>query len=112
MPSDQTKEKPAPPRPEVVRDTVRALAQDTANISWRKHAQDRMIERDITDWMAREVLQKGYVKGTVEPGNDADEWKVKLVEQMKGTGREVGVVVSVVGRAKLRVITVEWEDVR
>jgi Domain of unknown function (DUF4258) len=113
MPSDQTQPAaPAPPpRPEVVRDAIRALAKDTANIQWRKHAQERMAERDITDRMALEVLRKGYVKGDVERGQDADEWVVKLVEQMKGR-REVGVVVSVVGGTKLRVITVEWEDLR
>jgi hypothetical protein len=61
---------PAPPRPEVVRDAVRALAQDTANIRWRKHAQDRMIERDITDQMALEVMRKGYVKGVIEAGKN------------------------------------------
>jgi hypothetical protein len=116
MPSDQTKGKPAalplPPRPEVVRDAVRALAQDTANIQWRKHATlERMPERDITDKMALEVIRKGYVKGAVEPGRQADEWVIKLALEMRN-GRQVGVVVSVVGRAKLRVITVEWEDVR
>jgi hypothetical protein len=51
---------PAPnmrPRPEVVRDTVRALAQDTSNIQWRNHAAlERMPERDITDRMALEVI--------------------------------------------------------
>jgi hypothetical protein len=51
------------------------------------------------------------VKGVVEPGRQADEWVVKLALEMRN-GREVGVVVSVVGGAKLRVITVEWEDVR
>lgn|SRR5262249_2244813 len=112
MASDRTSVKPPPPpRPELVGDAVRALAQDTANIQWRKHAQDRMVERDITDRMALEVMRKGYVKGVVEPGERADEWKVKLAMEMRGR-REVGVVVSVVGRTKLRVITVEWEDLR
>jgi hypothetical protein len=113
MPSDQTKAMPArPPRPEVMRDAARELAQDTANIQWRYHATlERMPERDITDLMALEVIRKGYVKGVVEPGKDADEWKVKLALEMRN-GREVGVVVSVVGGTKLRVITVEWEDFR
>jgi hypothetical protein len=110
MPSDQPRS--APPRPEVVRDTVRALAQNTANIQWRKHAAlERLPERDITDRMALEVIRKGYVKGEVEPGRRADEWVIKLALEMKN-GREVGVIVSLVGRVKLHVITVEWEDVR
>jgi hypothetical protein len=113
MPDDQPKGKPAAaPRPEVVRDKARALAQDTANIQWRSHATlERMPERDITDRMALEVIRKGYVKGIVEPGRRADEWVIKLALEMRN-GREVGVVVSVVGGVKLRVITVEWEDVR
>jgi len=111
MPSEPAKPM-LPPRPEVVWDTARELAQDTANIQWRKHAAlDRMPKRDITDRMALEVIRKGYVKGVVEPGRQADEWVVKLALEMRN-GREVGVVVSVVGRVKLRVITVEWEDVR
>ena len=112
MPSDQTNLAPsAPPRPEVVRDAVRALAQDTTNIRWRKHAQDRMIERDITDQIALEVMRKGYVKGAIEAGKNPDEWVVKLVDQIKGQ-REVGVVVVVAGWTKLHVKTVEWEDLR
>jgi hypothetical protein len=117
MPSEPAKPstpaKPVlPPRPEVVRDTARALAQDTANIQWRKHATlERMPERDITDRMALEVLRTGYVKGVVEQGRQPDEWVVKLALEMRN-GREVGVVVSVVGGVQLRVITVEWEDVR
>ena len=113
MPSDRASERvpPPPPRPEVVRDSIRALARDSVNIQWRKHAQDRMVERDITDQMALGVIRTGYVKGEVEPGEQADEWVVKLVLEMRN-GREVGVVVSVVGEVKLRVITVEWEDVR
>jgi hypothetical protein len=92
-----------------VRDAIRALAQDTANIQWRLHALERMAERGITDKMALDVLRGGYVKGAVEPGKRVDEWKVKLVLKMRGS-REVGAVACVVGSAELRVITVEWED--
>jgi uncharacterized protein DUF4258 len=115
MPSEHATGKPRSPpplpRPEAIRDSIRALAQDTANIQWRGHAQQRMVERDITDRMALEVIRKGYVKGGVERGEHADELKVKLAMEMRDR-REVGVVVSVVGGTKLRVITVEWEDLR
>jgi hypothetical protein len=89
-----------PPRPEVVQFAVRKLAQDTANIQWRKHAQDR-----------RHHGPNGAGGLELEPGKDPGEWVIKLAEQMK-SGREVGVVVSVIGWTKLRVITVEWEDWR
>jgi len=97
------------PRPEVVRDLVHNLAQNTSNIQWRRHAQERMVERDITDEMALEILRQGYVKGEITPGEQPDELKVKMVRHIKGR-REVGVVVVVVKSLTLRVITVEWED--
>jgi hypothetical protein len=100
------------PRPEVIRELVRKLALDTANIQWRVHAQERMVERDITDEMALEVLRKGDLKGEIEPGQAPDELTVKMVRAIKGHPREVGVVTVVVKSSKLRVITVEWEDVQ
>jgi hypothetical protein len=61
------------PRPEVVRDLVRNLAKVTSNIQWRRHAQDRMVERDITDEMALEVLRQGDIKGEIERGASHQE---------------------------------------
>jgi Domain of unknown function (DUF4258) len=101
-----------PTRPEVVRDLVQRLALDTGNIQWRVHAQKRMVERGITDEMAVEVLRRGDLKGEVEPRERPGELKVKMVRAIKGRNREVGVVAIVVSSVRLRVITVEWEDVR
>jgi hypothetical protein len=101
-----------PQRPEVVRELVRKLALNTANIQWRVHAQERMVERDITDEMALDVLRRGDLKEEIKPGDRPGELIVKMVRVIKGRSREVGVVVVVVNNVKLRVITVEWEDVR
>ena len=87
------------PRPEVVRDLVRQLAQNTSNIQWRQHALDRMVERDITDEMALEVLRRGDPKGEITPGQQPDELNVKMVRHIKGR-REVGVVVVVIKSLK------------
>jgi hypothetical protein len=99
-------------RPEVVRELVWNLALNTANVQWRRHAQERMVERDITDEMALDVLRRGELKGEIEHGDRPGELKVKMVRAIKGRPREVGVVVVVVSSVRLRVITVEWEDVR
>jgi hypothetical protein len=99
-------------RPEDVRDLVRNLARDTANVQWRKHALERMFERDITDEMALDVLRRGDLKGPIEPGKEPDEINVKMVRVIKGRGREAGVVCVVIKRLRLRVITVEWEDMQ
>ena len=74
------------------------------------HAQTRMRERDITDEMALDVLRRGDLKGEIESCERPGEQKVKMVRAIKGRNREVGVVVIVVNSVKLRVITVEWED--
>jgi len=76
-------------RPETIRDLIRRLAADTANISWSAHALDRMSERGITDKMVVEVLRHGLVKGAVEGGKRAGEWKAKMVWPIRGR-REVG----------------------
>ena len=61
--------------------------------------------------MALEVLRKGSLKGPVEGGKNAGEWKAKMVWQINGP-REVGVVVLTIDKnARLLVKTVEWEDV-
>jgi hypothetical protein len=78
------------PQPEVVRELVRNLALDSGNIQWRRHAQERAIERGITDEMALEVLRYGDVKGEIEPGDRPGELKVKMVRAIKGRSRESG----------------------
>jgi hypothetical protein len=98
-------------RPEVVRDLVRRLAQNSSNIQWRTHALERMVERDITDEMALEVLREGQLRGDIVSGERPDELKLKMVREIKGR-RQIGVVVVVVKSQRLRVVTVEWEDVR
>jgi Domain of unknown function (DUF4258) len=96
-------------RPGTLRDLVHRLALDTANISWSQHALDRMVERDIRDHVALDVLRRGEIKGDIEPGQHPGEWKTKLVREAKGR-REAGVVVLVVRNTRLFVKTVEWED--
>ena len=96
-------------RPDQALRIIQELAVDTANIAWSRHARERMAERDITDRVALDVLRKGYVKGDVDPGDSAGEWKVKVCREVKGR-RQVGVVVVFVRAKRIFVKTVEWED--
>jgi len=96
-------------RPETLRDLIHRLAADSDNVKWSTHAFQRMDERGITDKVALDVLRFGETKGEIEPGENAGEWKVKMVRPVKGR-REVGVVVVTVRNARLLVKTVEWED--
>ncbi len=90
---------------------VQELAADSDNVLFKLHAEDRSEERDIFDDMIFEVLRTGQIRGDIEPGKYAGEWKCKMVKRMKGA-REVGVVTIVVKNARLIIKTVEWERVR
>jgi hypothetical protein len=98
------------PRPEQIRDLIHRLAADTKNIAWSEHALQRMAERDITDYVAVNVLRTGWLEGSIEAGASPGEWKAKMVKEVRGR-REVGVVVITVSSKRLIVKTVEWEDV-
>jgi hypothetical protein len=63
------------------------------------------------DEQPRQKVIRIVRKGEIEHGQQLDELKVKMVRHIKGR-REVGVVVVVVKSLSLRVITVEWEDLR
>ena len=90
---------------------VNALAVDTRNVRWSQHARERMEERDIPIRIALNVLRQGSTLGPIEPGQNAGEWKAKLVLPVRGR-REVGVAVLVVNENRIFVKTVEWEDIR
>lgn len=99
------------PHPGALEKRIKELAADSRNVWFKDHADERADERDIYDDMVFDVLQTGFIKGGVEPGKYAGEWKCKMVKKMKG-GRELGVVTIVVKNTRLLVKTVEWEDVR
>lgn len=97
------------PRPDELLKRIRALAQDSKNVGFSLHAEDRMEERGISDLDALRVLRTGDISGDISPGNNEGEWKCKIVAPMKGR-REIGVVVLTIRNRRLRVKTVEWED--
>jgi len=82
---------------------------DSKNVAFGTHAQERMVERDITTLDAIRVLRTGDIVGEVEPGKHAGEWRCKVVARKRGS-REIGVVTIVLKSGRLFVKTVEWED--
>lgn len=99
------------PRPDELLDRIQQLAKQSKNVAFSMHAEERMDERGITDLDALRVLRSGSISGPVEPGAYEGEWKCKIVAPVKGR-REVGVVTLLVKNKRLRVKTVEWEDLR
>lgn len=99
------------PRPDEMLDRIQQLAKDSKNVWFSTHAEDRMEERGITDLEALRVLRSGSISGPIEPGRSEGEWKCKIVAPIKGR-REVGVVTLLIRNRKLRVKTVEWEDMK
>jgi len=97
------------PRADDLKQTISALALDTSKISWSVHAQDQMVDRDISDADALKVLRNGDIEGEIVAGRSKGEWKCKMVTRIKGN-RDVGVVTVVVNGQRLFIKTVEWED--
>jgi hypothetical protein len=100
---------PFRPKPCSILNIIRESAADSQNVSFGRHARERLEERGITDREAIKVLRTGELKGDIEPGNERGEWKCKIVAPIKGS-REVGVVTVVLVNRCLFVKTVEWED--
>lgn len=89
---------------------VRELAQATENIVYGDHALERMEERGIDGFDVLRVLRTGFAQGDPER-TERDEWKVKMVKQIRGR-REVGVVTVICQDDQLFLKTVEWEDLK
>lgn len=70
-----------------------------------------MDERGITDMDVLRVLRTGEISGDIVPGLHEGEWKCKIIAPVKGR-REVGVATLVIRNRKLRIKTVEWEDLK
>ena len=70
-----------------------------------------MEERDIDRLSVNRVLQRGSIEGGITQGQNAGEWKCKVVGRISGDSREIGVIVIVATPSdRLFVKTVEWED--
>ena len=90
---------------------IQLLAKQSKDVAISDHAEERMDERGITDLDVLRVLRTGEISGRIEPGKYEGEWKCKIVAPVKGR-REVGVVTLLIRNRRLRIKTVEWEDVR
>lgn len=100
---------PSTPHPGNLLAVIRKLASEPSNVLLGDHAQERMWERDILDIDVFRILRSGRLVGEIEAGKRRDEWKVKIVDMIRGR-REAGVVTVVIGETRLFVVTVEWED--
>ena len=92
--------------------TIHELSQNTSNIIWGGHCVERSEERDICYTDALKVLREGHVLAQPTQGKFDGEWSCKIVKQIRGN-RDVGVVTVIMTKQKrLKIKTVEWEDVR
>jgi hypothetical protein len=97
------------PTPAILQRQIRALASDSANVFFSRHAEERMVQQGITALDALRVLRFGEISGGIRQGTAAGEWTCKLVAR-KPRSRDVGVVTVVQQASRLFVKTVEWED--
>lgn len=90
---------------------VRELAQNTSNLVWTDHIEERMVARGIDTDAVLRILRDGDVEEEPCAGDKPGDWKFKVVRKM-GTGRVAGVVTVLVENSRLILITAEWEDRR
>jgi hypothetical protein len=107
--SESQRDLSQPPRPEVLLAKIKFLAEQTEMVVFSEHAQERMLERDISDLDVYRVLDKGAIKGGIRAGRKPGEWICKVAWRLRGS-RDVGVVVVVIREKRLWINTVEWED--
>lgn len=99
------------PSPAEMLARIKHLAKDSVNVAFSGHAEERMEERGITDLDALRVLRTGDIVGPITAGKNKGEWKCKITAPIKGR-REVGVATLLIRNRRLRIKTVEWEDIR
>lgn len=99
------------PSPAEMLAQIKHLAKNSVNVGFSDHAEERMDERGISDLDVLRVLRGGDISGSIEPGRNEGEWKCKITAPVKGR-REVGVATLLIRNKKLRIKTVEWEDLK
>jgi len=97
------------PSPHQLIAVIRFLAEDSANLIFSEHAQERMEERGISDEEVSMVLRLGEISGRIAAGNAEGEWRCKVVAKPRGS-RQMGVVTIMMLEQRLFIATVEWED--
>jgi len=102
--------RPKPPHPGDLIKTIRSLV-GRGKVGFTAHALElRMKERGFEIDDVYQVLARGDIPGTIEPGREPGEWRCLVVGRLQWTSREAGVATVVVRKDRLVVITVEWMD--
>ena len=95
------------PKPSDIEKRIKRIAcSDGAAFS--RNAWDRIDGREISDLDAIRVLKFGSLKGKIEAGENAGEWKAEMTLPRNG-GRVMGVVTLLLRNERLFIKTVEWE---
>lgn len=105
----------APWSARVATDKIRAYAvRRDLDLNYKKHAKERLAERDLTISDALYVLKYGFVYGDPEPATQPGFFKYSMEGSTPNTGgRSLRVVVIPSPcRAELKVVTVMWIDER
>ena len=98
-----------PPRPGELERRIHELVRDGA-FSFEAHVFDGSLEQGIDVHDVLNVLARGSLKGKIEPGIDAGEWKCKMVASIDTSGRSLGVVTVVIKDLHLFITAIEWEE--
>lgn len=105
--------RPQPWKPADATDEIRRLAKcDELKLTYRQHARDQMLERDLFMSDVLHVLRNGFVYQEANKSTRAGFYKYRIeCTSPNSNDREVGVVVCVdPQQCWMKVITVMWID--
>ncbi|MDB5523896.1 MAG: hypothetical protein JWM58_1659 [Rhizobium sp.] len=99
--------------PAIATDMVRKIAQNkTASISYKLHAQERLVERNLILSDVLYALRNGFVYENAIPATRPNYFRYRVECRTPNSGsRSIGVVVipELVG-CELKIVTVMWVD--
>lgn len=92
---------------------IRSLVQAGAPITLSKHAEERLLQRDLDMTDVLRGFRIGDIVGPVTPGDNPNEWECRVVTPVSRypeIKREIGIVTVVIDASSLLIGTVRWED--
>jgi hypothetical protein len=96
------------PRPEELAETIRMLVKQGKYAFSMSSDDEKIVGGDLDIVQGVEVLETGEIDGPITPGDNAGEWKCRLVTSLELRSSYVAAETLVVRRERLIVLIAKW----
>jgi hypothetical protein len=100
-----------PPRPGLLAKRISTLVADGA-FSYASEAFDGTDRPAIDLGDAMQVLTTGSIEGAITPGENAGEWRCRMVGRIDKSAKRLAVVSIVIRDVHVFLISVAWEELK